>query len=310
MPSGRMAPVTDSSRPDTPATAGHGAARTAVPDVAGLRAIAERVARAAGHLVRDRGVVSAVTATKSSPVDVVTETDLAAEALIRRLLRQARPDDGVLGEEEGWQAGASGVTWVVDPIDGTVNYLYGIPAFAVSIAAVTGPPDPEEWTVLAGAVHSVTDGHTWTAGRGEGATLDGAPVRCAPPRPLAESLVGTGFGYVAERRRAQAAVVAELLPLVRDVRRIGSAAIDLCLVGSGSLDLYYERGLNPWDMAAASLVAEEAGARVSGLRGRRASPDMTVAGPEPTVGELVAFLEARGADSDDLPGAPDGGGRA
>lgn len=290
MPSGRMSGVTQQTPPDQ--RPGHW-------PVAELRTLAEQVARAAGDLVRERGTAFSVTATKSSPVDVVTQTDLASEELIVRMLREARPDDGVLGEESGHRPGTSGVTWVVDPIDGTVNYLYGIPAYAVSIAAVVGTPDPERWTALAGCVHSVADGRTWTAGLGEGATLDGAPVECAPPRPLAESLVGTGFGYVAHRRRAQAAVVSELLPLVRDVRRIGAAAIDLCLVASGSLDLFYERGLNAWDMAAAALIAQEAGARVTGLRGRPANEDMTVAGPEPTVAELVAFLEARDADSDE-----------
>lgn len=262
-----------------------------------LRGVAERLARQAGRLVLDgRPDRVDVAATKTSPVDVVTEMDRASEALLRSEIARARPDDAVLGEEEGHVAGASGVTWVVDPVDGTVNYLYGIPAYAVAVAAVVGPPEPGRWTVLAGCVHSVADGRTWTAGRGEGSEQDGRPLRVAEARPLAQSLVGTGFGYVSERRRHQAAVLAELLPRVRDIRRIGSAAMDLCAVASGTLDLYYERGLHAWDMAAASLVAEEAGALVVGLRGAPAGEAMTVAGPAPTVHELAGLLATLGAD--------------
>ena len=277
--------------------------RSAPPaDPAALAAVAERLARAAGALVRDgRPQRVDVASTKSSPIDVVTEMDLASEALLRDLLREERPDDGILGEEEGHVVGTTGVTWVLDPIDGTVNYLYGIPAYAVSVAAVTGGADPESWTVLAGCVHAVADGRTWTAHLGGGATEDGRPVRVNAAVPLAQSLLGTGFGYVAERRRAQAHVLTRVLPRVRDIRRIGSAAMDLCSLASGNLDLYYERGLKPWDLAAASLVAQEAGADVVGLRGRRASEDMTVAGPPATVRELVALLEELDADTDALP---------
>jgi len=283
---------------------------TTQPDVAQLREIAERLAREAGRLVHEgRPERVRVHATKSSPVDVVTAMDLASEDLLRRRIAELRPGDGILGEERGYEPGSTGVTWVVDPIDGTVNYLYGLASWSVSVAAVVSPvdpqgvagpagtaPDPQTWTVLAGAVHAPVDGRTFLAGRGLGATLDGAPVRVNDDRPLAESLVGTGFGYLAERRRAQAAVVADLLPRVRDVRRLGSAALDLCAVASGGLDLYYERGLAPWDMAAASLVAQEAGATVTGLRGRRADVEMTVAGPAAGVATLVAFLESHDAD--------------
>jgi len=268
--------------------------------LADLRALAERAARAAGALVRDgRPRQVDVSATKTSPVDVVTAMDLAAEELLRRTIAEHRPDDGILGEEGGLVPGTSGVTWVVDPIDGTVNYLYGIPAYAVSVAAVVGPPTPDEWTVVAGAVHAVADGRTYTAARGAGALLDGVPLQVNAPAALAQSLVGTGFGYTADRRRGQARVVAALLPQVRDIRRIGSAALDLCTLAGGGLDLYYERGLQPWDLAAASLVASEAGALVVGLRGARPGEAMTVAGPEPTVRELVRFLEERRADTDE-----------
>lgn len=268
--------------------------------VASLRDLAERLATTAGALVRDgRPERVEVAATKSSDVDPVTRMDADSEALLRRLIAAERPDDAVLGEEGDHRPGTSGLTWVLDPIDGTVNYLYGVASWAVSVAVVLGPPDPAAWTVVAGAVHSVADGRTWTAGRGEGATLDGAPLRVNAPVPLATSLVGTGFGYAAPRRAAQARVLTHVLPRVRDVRRLGSAAIDLCLVASGGLDAYYERGLNPWDMAAGALVAQEAGAAVVGLHGERATHAMTVAGPPETVGALVALLEEAGAASDD-----------
>ncbi|MHA7133168.1 inositol monophosphatase family protein [Oerskovia turbata] len=268
--------------------------------IAGLRALAERLAREAGTLVRDgRPERVEVAATKSSAVDVVTAMDAESEALLRRVIAEERPDDAILGEEEGASAGTSGLTWVIDPIDGTVNYLYGVASHAISVAVVAGPPDPAEWTVLAGAVHSVVDGRTWTAGLGAGATLDGEPVAVNPAGPLATSLVGTGFGYDADRRRRQAQVLVEVLPRVRDIRRLGSAAIDLCLVATGRLDLYYERGLNPWDLAAGALVASEAGALVTGLRGRPAGSEMTVAGAPDAARELVRLLESAEADSDD-----------
>ena len=266
--------------------------------IAALRALAESMAREAGALVREgRPEHVEVAATKSSAVDVVTAMDAESEALLRRIIARERPDDAILGEEEGASEGTSGLTWVIDPIDGTVNYLYSVASYAISVAVVAGPADPAQWTVLAGAVHSIVDGRTWTAGLGAGATLDGEAVHVNPAGPLATSLVGTGFGYDAERRRHQAEVLTTVLPQVRDIRRLGSAAIDLCLVATGSLDLYYERGLNPWDLAAGALVAQEAGALVTGLRGHPAGTDMTVAGPPAAVEALVAILEAAGADS-------------
>nr|WP_309485079.1 inositol monophosphatase family protein [Cellulomonas sp. NS3] len=261
-----------------------------------LVALAETLARAAGHLVRDgRPDRVDVAATKTSPMDVVTQMDLASEALLRSMLAEHRPHDGILGEEEAPVAGTSGLTWVIDPIDGTVNYLYGIPAYAISVAVVAGPPDPATWTVVAGCVHSVADGRTYIAGRGLGAHLDGRRLTLRAAENLAGSLLGTGFGYTVERRRAQARVVAELLPQVRDVRRIGSASLDLCALASGGLDLYYERGLKPWDLAAGALVAQEAGAVVTGLDGQPAGEAMTVAGPAGTVAQLTSILSALGA---------------
>ena len=275
----------------------------ALPDAAlvhELTAFAETLARAAGRLVHDgRPDRVDVAATKSSPIDVVTEMDLASEALLREMLAEHRPHDGVLGEEEGYVPGTTGLTWVLDPIDGTVNYLYGIPAYAISVAVVAGEPDPQVWTAVAGCVHSVADGRTYTAGKGLGARLDGRLLQINAAPDLATSLVGTGFGYVAQRRRAQARIVAEVLPQVRDIRRIGSAALDLCSIASGGLDLYYERGLNPWDLAAGGLVAQEAGAVLTGLDGRKADVEMTVAGPAGTVARLVEILERLGAASDE-----------
>ncbi|WP_421734041.1 inositol monophosphatase family protein [Cellulomonas sp.] len=274
------------------------------PDqVRALAEIAEALAREAGALVRDGRRDVTVSATKSSAQDVVTAMDLASEALLRTRLAELRPNDAILGEEEAFRPGTSGITWVVDPIDGTVNYLYGHSPYAVSVAAVMGPdptaaPDPATWTALAGAVFSPEDGRSFTAGLGLGATLDGRELRVNPPRPLIDSLVGTGFGYVASRRRVQGRIVAELLPRVRDIRRAGCASLDLCAVAAGGLDLYYERGLQPWDLAAGALIAQEAGAQVTGLRGGQAQEAMTVAGVPGAVEELRSILEGLGADSD------------
>jgi myo-inositol-1(or 4)-monophosphatase len=261
-----------------------------------LMALSEELARAAGDHVRARtGDHGGVARTKSSAVDVVTAVDEEVEVLLRERIAAARPDDGVLGEEEGVVAGTSGLTWVVDPVDGTVNFLYGIPAYAVSVAVVSGGADPLTWTLQAGCVHAVAGGTTWTAGRGIGAWRDGERLGPRPAPPLAQALVGTGFGYTVEERTREAAVVARLLPDVRDIRRIGSAAIDLCLVADGRLDAYYESGLNPWDMAAGSLVVAEAGGVVQGLDGGPASGAMTVAGPGALVDELAAALRRAGA---------------
>ncbi|WP_265521393.1 inositol monophosphatase family protein [Oerskovia flava] len=266
--------------------------------IADLRDLAERLAREAGALVRaGRPDRVEVASTKSNDVDIVTQMDADSEQLLRRMIAQERPDDAILGEEEGASAGTSGLTWVIDPIDGTVNYLYGVSSYAISVAVVAGDPDPASWTVLAGAVHSVVDDRTWTAGIGGGATLDGVPVTVNPVTDLGRALVGTGFGYDPRRRAEQGRVLAELLPRIRDVRRLGAAAIDLCLVASGELDLYYERGLNPWDLAAGSIVAHEAGAHVGGLRNGPAGEAMTVAGAPEGARALTTILEELDADS-------------
>lgn len=255
-----------------------------------LQDLARDIAAQAGELVRRRRAEGVeVAATKSSPEDIVTAADRESEELIRSLIADARPNDGFLGEEGGSDIGSSGVTWVVDPIDGTVNYLYGIADYAISIGVVEGSRDPLSWTALAGAVHAPAKGEMYTATAGHGSFLGNRRLSVNAAVDPRVALVGTGFGYDPERRRRQLAAVAGLIGEVRDIRRIGSAALDLCRVADGQLDAFYEVGLNPWDMAAGALIAGEAGARVGGLAGARADGHMTIVA-EPT---LFAFLEAR-----------------
>jgi myo-inositol-1(or 4)-monophosphatase len=192
---------------------------------------------------------------------MVSDADRDAEALIRDLLARERPDDGLLGEEGSSSEGSSGRRWVVDPLDGTTNYLYRFPAWVVSIALEDG----EDAAV--GVVHDPLRQETFTATRGGGARLDGAPIAVSATASLDTALIATGFGYEAQRRAAQAEVLAQVLPRVRDVRRAGAAALDLCMVACGRVDGYYERGLNRWDWSAGLLVASEAGASVRSLPG-------------------------------------------
>lgn len=236
-------------------------------DVKVLADVAERVANEAADLVAtvraemSEGRSIAVD-TKSSITDVVTAADKDTEALIRTRLAELRPGDQVLGEEQGGPAepgvpGDGQVTWVVDPIDGTVNFLYGYPSFSVSIGAQVGGVS------VAGAVVDPISGRCWTARRGGGAFLNGVPIGVSSPGGLELSLLATGFGYQTARRERQAALVGGLLGRVRDIRRAGSSALDLCAVATGWVDAYFEHGLSPWDWAAGALIAEEAGAVVS-----------------------------------------------
>ncbi|MWC00045.1 inositol monophosphatase family protein [Agromyces seonyuensis] len=257
------------------------------------RSIATRAAASALE-ARRRGV--SVAATKSSDVDIVTEVDRDTEDLIRSLILDARPNDGILGEEGEGVVGTSGVSWVVDPIDGTVNFLYGNPAWAVSVAVVEGEPEPASWRALAGVVAQPTTGTVFEASAGGGARADGRELQVNRDVPLSRALVGTGFGYRADVRAEQAAIVAALLPQARDIRRIGSAALDLCAVAAGTLDAYYERGLNPWDHAAGALIAAEAGARVAGLHGAPAGHALTIAAAPELFGPLEAALLAAGIE--------------
>lgn len=255
-----------------------------------LLAVALEAAARAGALLKDgRPADLGVAATKTSAVDVVTEMDLAAEKLITGFLAERRPHDGLLGEEGASSEGTSGVRWVIDPLDGTVNYLYGLPSWAVSIAAEV------HGETVVGVVAAPMRGETYRAVLGEGAYCGERRLRVRPAPPFAQALVGTGFGYLAERRAAQAEVVRALLPEVRDIRRAGAAAVDLCDVACGRLDGYYERGLNPWDFAAGALIAREAGALTGGRPGTAPSGELTVAAPPGFFEPLQARLEALGA---------------
>lgn len=245
---------------------------------------AEAAAHVAAH--RPAGRVG-VADTKSSPTDVVTAIDRSCEALIRDRILTSRPTDGFVGEEGRDVAGTSGVEWVVDPIDGTVNYVYGLPRYAVAIAARRDGIDE------VAVVINVATGETYEAQRGAGAwRTDGAEsVRLTGPPdvPIDQMLVATGFNYVAEVRERQAAAVARLLPFVRDIRRIGAAALDFTDLAAGRLDAYVEQGLKPWDIAAGALIAREAGLIVTGLQG---IPDerLSIAAHPDRVGELVDLV--------------------
>lgn len=228
-----------------------------------LSDVAMAAAQAAAKVLLQRPAELQVSA-KSSATDAVTQMDVAAEAAIGRVLAERRPADAVLAEEGGATAGRSAVTWVVDPLDGTVNYLYGRPDFAVSVAAVAGGPDPLSWQVLAGVVIQPATSKCWHAWSGGGAWCDGHRLAPQADPDVELSLVGTGFGYQVDSRRHQAQVVAQLLPQVRDIRRCGAAALDLCAVADGSLDGYYEWGLGPWDFAAGALLVAESGRLISG----------------------------------------------
>ncbi|MEU8519415.1 inositol monophosphatase family protein [Streptomyces sp. NBC_01216] len=265
-------------------------AGAADPAAAELLGLALEAGRRAGALLRDgRPDDLAVAATKSSPIDVVTEMDIAAEKLITGFLAERRPDDGFLGEEGAATPGTSGVRWVIDPLDGTVNYLYGLPTWAVSIAA------ERDGEAVVGVVVAPLRGETYHAVLGGGAFLGERRLAARPAPPLDQALIGTGFAYVQARRAHQAAVAQRMIPRLRDIRRGGSAAIDLCDVAAGRLDGYYERGLNPWDLAAGELIAREAGCLTGGRPGEPASGDLTVAASPGVFEPLQALLEEYGA---------------
>ncbi|MEO8267908.1 MAG: inositol monophosphatase family protein [Ilumatobacteraceae bacterium] len=224
--------------------------------------LAARLAIAAGELVfegRKQGLTSI--STKSSDTDVVTEFDRASEKLIVDGLRAERPDDAVVGEEGTDDAGASGIRWLIDPIDGTTNFQYDLPGYAVSIAALADDRP------LAGAVYIPASRELFTAVAGGGALLNGSPIRCSTTTSLQHALVATGFSYQIERRRDQAMRIAEVIPRIRDIRRFGAAAPDLCYLAAGRLDAYFEQWLGPWDWAAGELIAREAGCRTGRFDG-------------------------------------------
>ena len=257
-----------------------------------LSELATEIAREAGELARTRrqeGVHLA--ATKSTLADIVTDADREVEALIRDRLRSARHDDGFLGEETGAEVGSSGITWVVDPIDGTVNYAYGIPSYNVSIAAVRGEPDPESWEVLAAAVDAPAFGETFTAARGHGAWCGSVRLAVTSETP-AGALLATGFGYDPATHEGDLAVVGRVMPMARDLRRMGSAALDLAYVAAGRLDGYFERGLRPWDFAAGMLLVAEAGGIVSRIDVDSPRPMLVAGGPD-VHARLLAILDQK-----------------
>lgn len=223
--------------------------------------LAARLAVEAGRMVlagrRDRGVNAA--ATKSTDTDMVTEFDRASEQHIVHGILTARPNDTIVGEEGTDTSGSTGVRWCIDPIDGTTNFLYGLPGYAVSIAAAV------DGVTRVGAVYVPSNDELFTATSGGGARLDGRVITCSSTTDLGRALVATGFAYSPERRADQGERLARLLPRIRDVRRLGAAAPDLCNLAAGRVDAYFEEGLGEWDFAAGALIAAEAGCVVGGI---------------------------------------------
>lgn len=243
-----------------------------------LLTLAVVVAEEAAEMLRTRREEGVrVASTKSTELDIVTDTDREVESLIRSRLLGSRPNDGFIGEEGEFEIGASGITWVVDPLDGTVNYLYGVGPYAVSIAAVSGSTSPATWNAEVGVVVICPERITYAAAFGAGATANGVEIKASTEERLSHTLISTGFGYDRPARKIQSDVVDLLSQQVRDVRMSGSAAADLCYVASGRLDAYIEQHLHAWDYAAGALIVTEAGGVVSGAHGPRADDDLVIA---------------------------------
>lgn len=257
-----------------------------------LLALASRLAVQAGDAAlagrRRAGRPSLSADTKSTATDLVTVYDHAAESLVVEGIRSARPHDAIIGEEGTDHDGTSGVSWYIDPIDGTTNFVYDLPLWSTSVAAADADG------VVAGAVYVPALGELFTATRRGGAALNGAPLRCTDRDDLGLALVATGFAYDAGRRRRQAEVVARLIGTVRDIRRLGSAAIDLCFVAAGRYDAFFETGLNAWDVAAGELIAREAGCRTGDHRGGPAVPAEILAAAPGIFDDLQRLLQATG----------------
>jgi myo-inositol-1(or 4)-monophosphatase len=245
-------------------------------DARALIDLAREAARSAGALLAERfeGPARGVT-TKSSPTDLVSDADRDAEKLLVTMVESERPRDGILGEEGGGRTSATGLRWILDPLDGTVNFLFGIPAWCVSVAV------EDTRGMLVGVVHDPTREETFSAVRGGGAHLNGDAIEVSPRSDLATALIGTGFAYDVRGRSAQASLIPHVLPRVRDIRRAGSAALDLCSVACGRLDGFYEASMEVWDKAAGTLLVMEAGGRVSELAPPLESltPGVVAAGP-------------------------------
>jgi len=256
------------------------------PSPTALRVIAAEAARAAGDLLLERFVAGGerAVASKSSPTDVVSEADYAAERAIRDLLAARRPGDAILGEEGGETQAGEGLRWIVDPLDGTVNFLFGVPQWCVSVAVY------DDDGGLAGVVYDPLRDEIFCAERDGAVTLNGSPIRGSQCAELGEALVATGFGYEANVRTVQAAAVARLLPQVRDVRRMGSAALDLAWTAAGRYDAFYERGVQTWDVAAGTLLCASAGLEVRRLEAADPAPAGWVVAPAGLVDELQAVI--------------------
>lgn len=238
-----------------------------------LLKLAESVARATGSLLMNRPESFTLTE-KSSAVDFATQMDQQAEEMIVKLLLEQRPEDGIVAEEGAARESKSGITWVIDPIDGTVNYLYGLPGWNVSIAA------KDKGGVVIGVVYAPSINGFWSAIRSEGATYNGNKIKCNDPVVLEKALIATGFAYDLNLRNSQGKIMSNLLPKIRDLRRNGAAAVDLCYVAMGAIDGYFEASLKEWDLAAGGLIATEAGAVVSGRAGGEPNGELVVcAGP-------------------------------
>ncbi len=258
-----------------------------------LRELAiELGAQAAALLVDGLDRVRTSIETKSSATDMVTEMDKASERLLVAGILAARPDDGILGEEGTDHPGRSGVRWVLDPLDGTTNYVYGHAGFAVSIGIEATDPTTGVVVPIAGVVIDPLHGDRFAAVAGEGATRNDRRIACSPETDLRRALVATGFGYDPARRIGQVRVLGELIGEVRDVRRMGAAAVDLCSVACGRVDAYYEKGLAPWDYTAGALIAAEAGAVVTGLDDPTPSPTFVLAAPPALFAGLQDRLRA------------------
>jgi myo-inositol-1(or 4)-monophosphatase len=259
-----------------------------MPDIdeAELLDVASEAARAAAAELGARfGEQAREVHTKTTPTDLVSEADVAAEASIRQVLARRRPQDAILAEEGGLVGNVAGpIRWVVDPLDGTVNFLFGIPAFCVSVAAQT------EAEALAGVILDPVREECFAATRSGAATLNGEPIQGSDRADLARAMVATGFGYDAAVRERQAAVVARVLPRVRDIRRVGAAALDLAWCACGRFDAYYERGVQPWDVAAGSLIALRAGLEVRTLPRTAQDAAGVVAAPPGLIDQLFALV--------------------
>ena len=271
----------------------------------GLEEVATTLALEAGELIvtRRKGHIE-VASTKSSSVDIVTEVDRESEALLYGRLAELRPGDGFLGEEGQVQESSSGITWVVDPIDGTVNFLYDIPHYAVSIAAVSGPPIPGQWQVEAGAILNPVTGELFHAARGEGSFLGDRRLQIGPPPEFSQALLGTGFGYSTAVRAEQARLMAALIPEVRDIRRAGAASLDFAYVAAGRVDVYFERTLSPWDHAAGELIVTEAGGAIAGISHAPPGKQGIFAGHPDLVATLKSRISQLGGDIllEEIPG--------